>query len=330
MKYSIILANIIALLCGTTLESVAASRGIAIEKTPIKNEFVSGNFHALIIGNADYKDKKRKWLPLKTAVNDAKAVELSLRLQYGFENTQLLLNASRKEILQAMYNLGQQVKPEDSVVIYYAGHGYLDEQSKRGYWIPVDAVGDDHTSYIRNSTIKDELSIIASRSRHTLLISDSCFSGSLLRSKIRGTADTDYNQKYYEKVAQKKSVQIITAGGVEFVDDDYRSSGHSPFTYFLLNELKQNQSELISMSELSNRVKIAVANNVDQTPEAGILQGAGDELGDFIFVNLKVSVEVNGKTVSEQNIPLKVDDQRNAQPQILPLPQMKLLPLPVI
>ncbi|NIQ12704.1 MAG: hypothetical protein GWO23_24990, partial [Gammaproteobacteria bacterium] len=61
-----------------------------------------------------------------------------------------------------------------------------DEETNTGYWVPVDAKGHDHTTYLRNSTIRDELMLISSRARHTLLISDSCFSGSLLRSGVRG------------------------------------------------------------------------------------------------------------------------------------------------
>jgi hypothetical protein len=86
-------------------------------------------------------------------------------------------------------------------------------------------------------------------------------------------------------------VQIISAGGVEYVDDNYRSSGHSPFTYFLLSELENNDRELLTVSELSGNVTRAVANNVDQVPETGVLQGAGDELGEFIFIKLKISVD---------------------------------------
>ncbi|MCP4429489.1 MAG: hypothetical protein GY806_00775 [Gammaproteobacteria bacterium] len=36
---------------------------------------------------------------------------------------------------------------------------------------------------------------------------------------------------------------------------------------------------------------MAVANNVEQVPESGVLQGAGDELGEFIFIKLNVSVD---------------------------------------
>lgn len=83
----------------------------------------------------------------------------------------------------------------------------------------------------------------------------------------------------------------MAAGGFEFVDDDYRNSGHSPFTYFLLNELKTNNSPMFTVSQLSGNVERAVANNVEQIPESGVLQGAGDELGEFIFIKLDVAVE---------------------------------------
>ena len=83
----------------------------------------------------------------------------------------------------------------------------------------------------------------------------------------------------------------MAAGGFEFVDDDYRESGHSPFTYFLINELKTNNSPMFTVSQLSGNVERAVANNVEQVPESGVLQGAGDELGEFIFIKVDVAVE---------------------------------------
>jgi hypothetical protein len=104
-------------------------------------------------------------------------------------------------------------------------------------------------------------------------------------------------------VANKKSVQIITAGGMEYVDDDYQGSGHSPFTYFLINELKHNDKLLLTASELSTNVEKAVANNVDQVPESGVLQGAGDEMGEFIFI--KVDVHVKG--VPQDKVKVKVN-----------------------
>jgi len=228
-----------------------------------------------------------------------------LKSAYGFKDVELLVDASRSKVLKALTALENKIEENDSVLVYYAGHGYLDESSSRGYWIPVDANAKDHATYLRNSTIRDEISIIAAKAKHTLLISDSCFSGSLLRRGASAVVPEKGADRYYRKVANKKSVQIMAAGGIEYVDDDYRKSGHSPFTYFLLNELKHNDKQLVTASEVSSNVIRAVANNVSQLPESGVLNGAGDELGEFIFLRVKLDVEVEG--IPKDKIKVLVD-----------------------
>lgn len=309
----------------------ADSRGIGLKPVngkanlPIK----TGTYRALIIGNNDYSSTNGVWPPLKTAVSDARALKTLLQDHYHFTDVKLIENGSRRDVLLELQSLSKRVLSNDNVLVYYAGHGYMDEDTSTGYWVPVDARGRDHTSYLRNSTIRDELTRIASRARHTLLISDSCFSGSLLRSGRRGIPPDSGSEKYYKKVVKKKSVQIMAAGGVEYVDDDYKSSGHSPFTYFLLNELKTNDRPLITLSELSNNVEKAVANNVEQVPESGVLHGAGDELGEFVFVRVKVKV----KGVPKEKVKVLVDVEEDktltsdspvddTRHEIIPMPTM--------
>lgn len=266
----------------------AAETAADLHRTP----FLNGTYRALIVGNNGYRDPKGNWQPLKTAKQDAITVAEILKSSYGFTDVTLLTDASNREIILAFQELALRTSREDSVLVYYAGHGYLDEANNRGYWIPVDAVGSDITTFIRNSAIRDEIQTLAEKAHHTLLISDSCFSGSLLRGGNRGTTIKEDGDHYYEKTARKKSVQIFAAGGLEFVDDDYRNSGHSPFTYFLINELNENKRPLLSMNEITTNVVKAVANNVNQTPEVGVLYGAGDELGEFIFARVTGSAKI--------------------------------------
>ena len=336
---SIISVILLSLACGTLQ---AESRGIGLQlqkKTaPISVLNASGQagvYRALVIGNNEYMDSQGVWHSLKTAQNDARAIADLLSESYGFSDVKLLENASRKELLNAMESLSRRVMSNDNVLIYYAGHGFLDEETNKGFWVPVDAEGMDNTTFLRHSTVRDEMTTIASRAKHTLLISDSCFSGALLRSGTRGPAPGTADEKYYKKVASKKSVQIMAAGGEEYVDDNYRSSGHSPFTYFLLSELKNNDNPMLSSSELSTNVKKAVANNVDQVPESGVLQGAGDELGEFIFVKLKVGVKgvpTDRVKVEVDVVPYQapdadksekpVDSQDNSQNDWVPMPTL--------
>ena len=312
----------------------AETRGISIEKTANsqKTNIHKGVYRALIIGNNKYQDEQGKWDSLSTAITDAREVASLLKQQYGFTDVKLLENATRRDVLFALEDLANRSLKNDNVLIYYAGHGFLDEETSKGFWVPVDADGSDHTTFLRNSTIRDEVSIIASRVQHTLLISDSCFSGSLLRTASRGIAASDYTEKYFEKVSNKKSVQIMAAGGFEFVDDNYRESGHSPFTYFLVNELKTNNSPMLTVSQLSGNVERAVANNVEQVPESGILQGAGDELGEFIFIKLDVAVEgIDPDKVKVEVNVVPVDKANDAKTVIKqPAKKQKVVPIPTL
>ncbi|MFV2055354.1 MAG: caspase domain-containing protein, partial [Thiohalomonadales bacterium] len=253
---------LLGIMFGPTDASYAQSRGIALEPAEniAKTPYLPGQFRALIIGNNKYNDTTGRWLPLNTAATDAASVEKLLRDKYGFSDITRLTNATRRETLLALSDLSQRVLPNDSVLVFYAGHGYIDAATNKGFWVPTDAEGTDHTTFLRNSTIRDEISIIADRSKHTLLIADSCFSGTLLRRGTSLPAPEAITEKYYNKVAKKKSVQIMTSGGIEFVDDNYRKSGHSPFTHFLLNELENNNSPMVTVSELSANVTKAVAN----------------------------------------------------------------------
>lgn len=310
------------------------TRGISIEKMTMKSTAMikNGIYRALIIGNNEYRDEQGKWQSLTTAVTDARAVAKLLKQQYGFTDIKVLENATRRDVLLALEALANRSLKNDNVLIYYAGHGYLDDETKKGFWVPVDAEGSDHTTFLRNSTIRDEVSSIASRVQHTLLISDSCFSGSLLRAAPRSINESDYTEKYFEKVSSKKSVQIMAAGGFEYVDDDYRESGHSPFTYFLLNELKTNNTPMLTVSQLSSNVVRAVANNVDQMPESGVLQGAGDELGEFIFIKLDVTVDgINPENVKIQVNVVPVDKSNKLKNTIeQPASQQTIVPIPTL
>lgn len=322
------------------LNTATAGIGLQLVDKRLQLPTSQSTYRALVIGNNDYHDPHKRWQPLKTAVSGARAIADILKTDYGFDDVVVLENATRSNILHAVSSLTKRVGENDSVLLYYAGHGYIDMDTNRGYWVPVDAKGNDHTTYLRNSTIRDELNTIANRAKHTLLISDSCFSGSLLRGTTRGPAPAVNQDQYYQQVASKKSVQIVTAGGVEFVDDNYNDSGHSPFTYFLLSELENNTKPIITASEVSSTVEQAVTNNSSQKPESGVLQGAGDELGEFIFLKLDVTVDVKGIPKENVSVDVKVTPQEGVKvvpadsspaPQKAPEKQIEdALPLPTL
>lgn len=252
-------------------------KGLNISKA-IK-EIQIGNYFSLIIGIDDYKGS---WMPLNNAVRDAKAVENILKTNYKFNNFRTLYNevATRKNIIKELEWLVENVKENDNVFIYYSGHGEFKKELKKGFWIPVDADIQSTYDYVSNSDIQTFLAAI--KSKHTLLISDACFSGDIFRGKTISVPFED-SEKYYKKVHNLKSRQAITSGGVEPVMDG-GSEGHSVFTYYLLKALKNSETKYYDAGQLYNDIKIPVTNNSDQSPILQPIKNTGDEGGQFIFI----------------------------------------------
>jgi len=160
---------------------VDASRGISVISDLSHRSGKLGVYRALIIGINDYKDPK---IPdLETAINDAKAMAELLRERYGFQ-VKLLLNqkATKEAIYRALRNLASSSKPDDSVLIYYAGHGDLDKTYDDGWWIPADAKGGNSVTYLDNGQVQK--SMRSMKARHVLLVSDSCYSGTLFGKHV--------------------------------------------------------------------------------------------------------------------------------------------------
>lgn len=134
-----------------------------------------GRYHALIIGNSRYDTLQ----PLKTPVLDAKAVYDKLTGEYGFNpsNVRLLRDAPRSQIMQTLFQFRQRLTDKDNLLIYYAGHGILDADSDRGYWLPVDAAQDAPDTWLSTAEVTNALK--AMKAKHVLVVADSCYSGAM-------------------------------------------------------------------------------------------------------------------------------------------------------
>ncbi len=250
-------------------------KGLNVSKT---KEMVVGKYYALIIGIDKYKGI---WPALKNAVSDAKAIETSLS-KYKFEVFHTLYNeqATREKIIDEFEWLIANVKEQDNVFIYYSGHGELKKELNKGYWIPSDAETVSTSKYISNNDIQTFLTGI--KSKHTLLVSDACFSGDIFRGNTV-SVPFEESEKYYKEVHGRASRQAMTSGGIEPVMDGGKD-GHSIFAYYFLKTLNENSSKYFDASQLYDKIKIPVINNSEQTPKLSPVKGAGDEGGQFIFI----------------------------------------------
>jgi uncharacterized caspase-like protein len=242
-----------------------------------------GNYHALIIGNNDYQT-----LPdLTSPVNDATDLARVLQQHYGFKTT-VLLNATRYQILSALNTLRETLTVDDNLLIYYAGHGELDEVNQRGHWLPVDAERDSTANWIPSTQITDVLNIM--KARQVLLIADSCYAGALTRSSLGrlGTGMSAEERRHWLRtMATRRSRTVLASGGLAPVMDA-GGGRHSVFAKALLDVLESNVELLDGQSlhrEVAARVAYAAANlQFDQMPEYAPIRFAGHEAGEFFLL----------------------------------------------
>lgn len=242
-----------------------------------------GTFHALVIGNNEYKGFKR----LQTAVNDAEVIAGILRDRYGFK-VKLLRNATRVQILSELNDLRQRLTDKDNLLIYYAGHGELDQKNQRGYWLPVDAEPGNTANWISNIDLSDLLNLMAVK--HLLVVADSCYAATLTRSssgRLEAAMTEEELNRAVQNLANKRARLVLTSGGVEPVLDN-TGGAHSVFAQIFIETLEANDGVLLGR-DVFQRVQLrvnAIAQRwaVPQVPEYAPIKYAGHEGGDFFFL----------------------------------------------
>jgi hypothetical protein len=237
-----------------------------------------GEFHALVIGNDAYG----AFPALSTAVSDANAVSEQLKNRFGYKVT-TLTNVGREAIIAKLAELTMAMKKTDNLLIYFAGHGQIDANS-RGYWIPVDGRADDPASWIGNDQISDYIG--ASAAKHVLVVADSCYSGTLSGNSIR-PIPLDAKEEDLLFISRVKARTVITSGGLQPVLDD-GGSGHSIFAHAFLTALKQTDGLSEGYRLFENVTELvgqrsAVAR-LPQRPQYSALRHAGHEGSEFFFL----------------------------------------------
>lgn len=264
------------LLLDATFSPVTASEpAVAEKKQPQKkypvNPDILGNYHALVIGIQDYKEFPRLVTPKK----DVRDIAEVLDKEYGF-SIKKLLNPSRRDIIIALQDYREKLKFSDNLLIYYAGHGWLDEEADAGYWLPAEASPDNDVDWLSLNTVIS--SVRAIEAKHILIVADSCFAGKL----TRGLKVARITPSYYTRIAKKRARVVMTSGGLEPVLDSGGGSGNSVFADAFLKALKENET-VMDGATLFTKIRRPVMLKAQQTPEYSDIRRALHEGGDFIF-----------------------------------------------
>ncbi len=303
-------------------ESSSETQGVQRDKKPpatIQNKYRAS--WAVIVGIDEYEGGETDLPPLKFAVNDARAIRNLLRDEFGYtdDHVRYLTNsiATRTAIRDAFEQWlpKHELQDGDSLFVFFAGHGLIDDATKRGYLAAVDSTGEDLESCIAVSWLKDRLESLPCR--HKVVVLDSCYSGSLFKSRGasgspsenraviennpesvdtseqgsrgkrisgRDRGDQLDNISYY---FQHQAFLGISAGRLTPVADGRQEDQHSVFTREFLKVLRERansprEDHAFTFRQLAGRVEaeVAYALGSRQIPDWGQLTD-GD--GDFVF-----------------------------------------------
>ncbi len=248
-------------------------RGIDTKGDP-EARLPRGKNFLYVVGVDHYKDSS---IPrLQNAVKDAKAVKELLLDKYQFEKGNLITlfeeEATQSGIIARLRELAKSITEEDTLLMYFAGHGEYDPIIDVGYWLPVDARQGEIGTYISFDLVTRLIRAI--QSRHTFVITDSCYSGSIFTTRRATTAQ--------DRLESLPSRWLLTAGRKEVVSDGWEGD-HSPFAKAVLWHLEKNDKPRLRVSQFCNDVVVAVGNNAEQLPRGAALQNVGDMGGEFMF-----------------------------------------------
>ena len=218
--------------------------------------------HALVIGNAAYKVGR-----LFNPANDAKDMASVLK-ELGFE-VNLLVDANRKEIRQAIRDLGSELKKGGVGLFYFAGHGM--QVKGVNYLIPIETdIDAEHE--IQDEAI-DAGSVLRAMQEAenplNIVILDACRNNPFARS-FRST-----HQGLAEMDAPKGALIVYATAPGSVADDGPFRNGM--FTAHLLKHIKDPG---IEVGRMLRKVRVDVLR---ETNEKQIPWDSSSLTGEFYF-----------------------------------------------
>jgi hypothetical protein len=239
----------------------------------------AGEGWALVIGINAYE----RYPHLNYAVADAQAVAATLpRAGFPSKNIRILLDrdASRGRIEQVLYRDLTAMKPDDRLLVYFAGHGATHplRDGEEGFFLPVDA---DPEALPATAISMQSVRQITQRlkGKQYFFVMDACFSGFALTRDREKPKPGELAEKFLEQPV----IQVLTAGrrGEKAIE----MGGHGIFTRRLLEGLRgaadTDRKGFVTGVELAGWIETRVLQDSDgkMTPQYGRLDGEGQ----FVF-----------------------------------------------
>ena len=269
----------------------AASRGICCSETarrPTATPILSKDgglitaykeSYALLIGVSDYT---AGWPDLESIPKEMHQLSAALREQ-GFHIT-TLLNPTGRTLEKGVkeFILGHGYEPDNRLLMFFSGHGYTRLDGRKGYLVPADAPDPlrDERGFLAKALPMEQILAWARQieAKHALFLFDSCFSGTIFKTKSLPRIPARISRLTAAPVRQ-----FITAGtaGEEV-------PAQSVFTPAFIDAIRsgladQDRDGYITGTELGLYLQRTVPRFANQTPQYGKINDYELSRGDFVF-----------------------------------------------
>ena len=171
---------------------------------------------------------------------------------------------------------------EGELVIYYAGHGFPDQQTKEPYLIPVDVSGTDLSYAVK---LHDLYKKLGNTGAKITVFLDACFTGSGRNAGLVAARGVRVKPK---QEILNGNVVVFSASSGEQSALPYHQEGHGLFTYYLLEKLQESEGD-ISYGDLADYIdsKVSVTsiniNEKEQDPVVNTSEKVADSWRNWSF-----------------------------------------------
>jgi uncharacterized caspase-like protein len=239
--------------------------------------------YALIIGNNKYNDPKLAQLKTPAADSQALAKVLDDKTIGSFDEVTPLINQTETRIRRAISTFLTNKKPDDLVLLYFSGHGVLDDRGRLYLALKDTQMDLLKATSIPSSFIADEMD--SCRSKRQILVLDCCHSGAFGRGtkgEQKAVTETTFEGSGFGRVVltASDSTQYAFEG-----DQVIRQTDLSLFTHFLLEGLKTGEADtnndgIISLDEWYDYTYTKV---IAETPRQIPHKWSYNQQGDLII-----------------------------------------------